>query len=286
MQFIMKLFPDLIVTLYKFMRAVDAVYRIIKQDLILFAFSSGVSRAPSLELLRYISTSCFEITLQSAHMLHLPVHQNWLSYNPPCHHFSSTLYDLLSLLISLTLNAGLQISFFFFFHTLGAEKRKKNRNRKCIVACLHPLCTRLLFDFKKWRRGNWEHELTSRVRAQVLVFLIRPYRCSFVVADVTDGLVTTLRAPSPQFPTFNGRDWLSSPFLSPPRHLRVHAVLQLKLQQRRTREELVSQGIMPRKSTLSVTKLHHFLIRLFLGFFKLALSATTFAFMQMILFNF
>lgn len=42
-------------------------------------------------------------------------------------------------------------------------------------------------------------------------------------------------------------------FLSP------HAVLQLKLQQRRTREELVSQGIMPRKShfaplvTLSIT---------------------------------
>ena len=58
-----------------------------------------------------------------------------------------------------------------------------------------------------------------------------------VTREAFDSYVVSLSSPPPP---------LSSP---PPCSLCIHAALQLKLQQRRTREELVSQGIMPRKST-------------------------------------
>lgn len=55
-----------------------------------------------------------------------------------------------------------------FFHThmrtlaTQIKKKKKSRNRKCVVGCSHPPYTRLLCSLKKKhgrRRGKWEDEL-------------------------------------------------------------------------------------------------------------------------------
>lgn len=131
------------------------------------------------------------------------------------------------------------------FHT---HTKHKKRNRKCVVSSWpRPCSTHLLcsIEMHERTRGRWEDELCP---------LLSPNfsghgtltKCSWWTADqwaVKDN--KELYRAAVAFPQQTALT-ICLPFLSP--HLIcLHAVLQLKLQQRRTREELVSQGIMPRK---------------------------------------
>lgn len=124
--------------------------------------------------------------------------------------------------------------------------------------CVHtPTLYRLLCNFERRkkkmhaRRGKLENEpVATECRSsscQSYMFL-----CVLIYLNIVDlSLILLLHghgAPSLLFLNLTGHHWRPSP-LSPLHLPCLHAVLQLKLQQRRTREELVSQGIMPRKST-------------------------------------
>lgn len=151
--------------------------------------------------------------------------------------FRSTLLVYRPDLVFLS-NTLSSVDFIFCRHSYSLlVHAEKNQNRKYVVVYSLPLCTRLLFDLKQ----NEEKEMrgwTCCLREQVLFMSVWThkrtwgfvYSCLWMVAGP---LTARLRA-----------HWLFPSVLC---CLRLHAVLQLKLQQRRTREELVSQGIMPRK---------------------------------------
>ena len=84
--------------------------------------------------------------------------------------------------------------------------------------------------------------------------LKRQHPRSAPVTRLSEGGHRLPRAATPEAFDSSAVPLSPSPPPSPPPppptcSLCIHAALQLKLQQRRTREELVSQGIMPRKST-------------------------------------
>jgi len=138
-----------------------------------------------------------------------------------------------------------RIHIYFFY------LEKQEVSRRCSQPNLYRL--RALKQKKRTheRRGKWEDECGVRERRSNCLWVpVRGYprersRRTPEQAPIRDDEDAPRARPSIVAAT----DSLSSP-LSAPSPLGLHAVLQLKLQQRRTREELVSQGIMPRKSQL------------------------------------
>lgn len=156
---------------------------------------------------------------------------------------------------------SLIIELFFFLHTsqlLAAQKGEEKRTEKkpllkqevCAVNFPRLLCTRLLHSFKKaWRKkGEIEGWIGCSSQPKCIWIPVRGYLLKHGRWIADQWTVQTIRnCPVLWVRVLAGDHSLFCPFLN---SLCLHAVLQLKLQQRRTREELVSQGIMPRKSPL------------------------------------
>lgn len=162
--------------------------------------------------------------------------------------YSSDLPLLVSHLFIVELESSKDLFLESLAPTLHTEI--KSRNRKCsrlLTPSLYPPP-----NFKKKRLFEGGNVMKNRL--QVLRPNASVFPCVLISVDCWSlDNKDALRAPSLQFSSSHRPPltpfFFFSPSFSPPPHLLcLHAVLQLKLQQRRTREELVSQGIMPRKS--------------------------------------